>query len=375
LIRQIHFINFCRKFAVNTVFFLVPLYFLKIGLNGWQIGVVMSFFAFAPLLFSFPAGWINDRLSIMRVIQGALFALTLLFLALARIQNFFALAVLFLFLGIANNALDVSMNSLYFKDEAEIDLNKKFGRFNFWLSLGTATGILIAGFLIYYTNFQALLTVYALFVFTVFLSIRNFNQAKFEVVPLGEYKLNLFRKKTILFSILIFVLALHWGVEGTVYSPFLKKHFALNNLQLTFYVSFALFFLALSSFSIGLLRFNPQLNKHLFLLAMLLSGLGLIFMVQNNVYLSFLFRCVHEIGDGFLGALVLLFISRQFEKRSIGGSSGALLAIQTMGHMAGALFFSPLGYKVGLQYPFFVAGSLLVANSVFGYFVFRSEKY
>lgn len=373
--RQIHFINFSRKFAVNTVFFLVPLYFLKIGLNGWQIGIIMSFFAFAPLLFSFPAGWINDRLSIMRVTQGALFALTLLFLALARIQNFFALAALFLFLGIANNALDVSTNSLYFKDETEIDLNRKFGRFNFWLSLGTATGILIAGFLTYYANFQVLLTVYALFMFTVFLSIRNFNQVKFEVVPLREYKLNLFRKKTILFSILIFVLASHWGVEGTVYSPFLKKHFALNNLQLAFYVSFALFFLALSSFSIGLLRFNPQLNKRLFLLAMLLSGLGLIFMVQNNVYLSFLFRCVHEIGDGFLGALVLLFISRQFEKRSIGGSSGALLAIQTMGHMVGALFFSPLGYKVGLQYPFFVAGSLLVADSVFGYFVFRSQKY
>jgi MFS family permease len=375
LTRQIHFINFSRKFAVNTVFFLVPLYFLKIGLNGWQIGIIMSFFAFAPLLFSFPAGWINDRLSIMRVTQGALFALTLLFLALARIQNFFALAALFLFLGIANNALDVSTNSLYFKDETEIDLNRKFGRFNFWLSLGTATGILIAGFLTYYANFQVLLTVYALFMFTVFLSIRNFNQVKFEVVPLREYKLNLFRKKTILFSILIFVLASHWGVEGTVYSPFLKKHFALNNLQLAFYVSFALFFLALSSFSIGLLRFNPQLNKRLFLLAMLLSGLGLIFMVQNNVYLSFLFRCVHEIGDGFLGALVLLFISRQFEKRSIGGSSGALLAIQTMGHMVGALFFSPLGYKVGLQYPFFVAGSLLVADSVFGYFVFRSQKY
>jgi MFS family permease len=373
--RQIHFINFSRKFAVNTVFFLVPLYFLKIGLNGWQIGVVMSFFAFAPLLFSFPAGWINDRLSMMRVIQGALFALTLLFLALARIHNFFALATLFLSLGIANNALDVSMNSLYFKDETEKDLNQKFGRFNFWLALGTATGILLAGFLTYYANFQVLLTVYALFVFAVFLSIRNFNQAKFEVVPLREYKLNLFRKKTILFSILIFVLASHWGVEGTVYTPFLKKHFGLNNLQLAFYVSFALFFLALSSFSIGLLRFNPQLNKRLFLLAMLLSGLGLIFMVQTNVYLSFLFRCVHEIGDGFLGALVLLFISRQFEKRSIGGSSGALLAIQTMGHMAGALFFSPLGYKVGLQYPFFVAGALLVANSAFGYFVFRSEKY
>ena len=66
-IRRIHLINFSRKLTVNTVFFLIPLYFLKIGLNGWQIGFIVSLYGFAPLLFSFPTGWLNDRFSIIRI--------------------------------------------------------------------------------------------------------------------------------------------------------------------------------------------------------------------------------------------------------------------------------------------------------------------
>lgn len=49
--RQIHLINFCRKLAVNTLFFLIPLHFIKIGLGWWQIGTIVSLFAFAPILF------------------------------------------------------------------------------------------------------------------------------------------------------------------------------------------------------------------------------------------------------------------------------------------------------------------------------------
>ena len=133
--KKIHLINFSRKLTVNTVFFLIPLYFLKIGFNGWQIGAIVSLFALAPLLFSFPIGLINDRISINRVIQSALLLQSMIFLMIGLTDNFFLMAAIFLLLGIANNALDVSTNSLYFKDETDIDLNKKYGLLAFWLSL------------------------------------------------------------------------------------------------------------------------------------------------------------------------------------------------------------------------------------------------
>jgi len=374
-IRRIHLINFSRKLTVNTVFFLIPLYFLKIGLNGWQIGFIVSLYGLAPLLFSFPTGWINDRFSIIRIIQAALAILSLLFLLIGWTANFYLLAIIFLLLGMANNALDVSLNSLYYKDETQMDLNKKYSLLAFWLALGTATGTFLGGVLTHYYDFRMMFFIYSIFLLIVLLAVKNIGQEIFFAVPLKEYRLNLFNRKTILFAVMIFVLTLHWGAEGTVYSPFLREFFGLNNLQISLYISLPLFALALSSFFIGLMKYNDLKNKNFFLSAMFLSGIGHIFMVNNNVYLSFFFRVVHEIGDGFLGALVVLYISRLFEKRSIGGSSGVLLATMTLGHMVGALVFSPLGQNVGLQYPFLISGFLLVLNTGFAYFVFRKVQY
>jgi len=374
-IRRIHLINFSRKLTVNTVFFLIPLYFLKIGLNGWQIGFIVSLYGLAPLLFSFPTGWINDRFSIIRIIQAALAILSLLFLLIGGTANFYLLAIIFLLLGMANNALDVSLNSLYYKDETQMDLNKKYSLLAFWLALGTATGTFLGGVLTHYYDFRMMFFIYSIFLLIVLLAVKNIGQEIFFAVPLKEYRLNLFNRKTILFAVMIFVLTLHWGAEGTVYSPFLREFFGLNNLQISLYISLPLFALALSSFFIGLMKYNDLKNKNFFLSAMFLSGIGHIFMVNNNVYLSFFFRVVHEIGDGFLGALVVLYISRLFEKRSIGGSSGVLLATMTLGHMVGALVFSPLGQNVGLQYPFLISGFLLVLNTGFAYFVFRKVQY
>jgi len=375
LIRKIHLINFSRKLTVNTIFFLIPLYFFKIGMNGWQIGFIVSLYGFAPLLFSFPTGWINDRFSIIIIIQGALAALSMLFLLIGCTANFYLLAIIFLLLGIANNALDVSLNSLYYKDETDMDLNKKYSLLAFWLAFGTAIGTFLGGVLTHYYDFRMMFFIYSVFLLIILLGVKDIGQEKFYVVPLKAYRLNLFNRKTILFAVMIFVLSLHWGAEGTVYSPFLREFFRLNNLQISLYISLPLFALALSSFFIGLVKYNDQKNKNFFLSAMFLSGIGHIFMVNNNVYLSFFFRVVHEIGDGFLGALVILYISRLFEKRSIGGSSGILLATMTLGHMVGALIFSPLGQNVGLQYPFLISGSLLVLNTAFTFIVFKKVRY
>ena len=83
----IHVINFGRRTALNAFFVLVPLYLLSIGFNGWQIGAVSSLFAFAPLAFSFPVGWVNDRLSIKGLIRGALAVQGVLFLLLSQVQG------------------------------------------------------------------------------------------------------------------------------------------------------------------------------------------------------------------------------------------------------------------------------------------------
>ena len=373
--KLVHLVNFSRKLAINSVFFLAPLYFLRLGFSGWQIGVITSLYAFAPLLFSFPTGWLNDRLSIKEVIRAALALLSVLFLLMSRVQEFLPLACMFLLLGLANNALDVSINNLYYKDETIIDPNKKYSRLVFWQALGTAAGPFLGGIVITTWSFPTLFVFFALSLLLLQALVRPLNHVRFGVVPLKVYRRNLLNKKTILFSIMLFVIGLHWGVEGTVYSPFLKRYFNLTTFDLSIYISLSLFILALSSFLIGLIKHDVRVNKRLFLFSMLLSGSGLVLMVNPSLLLSFFFRVIHETGDGFLGALVVLFVSRLFERESIGGSSAILLTVMTLGHMVGALAFSSLGFHFGLTYPFLVAGLLLVANSAFGIYCFRRVEY
>jgi len=371
----IHVINFGRRTALNAFFVLAPLYLLNIGFNGWQIGAVTSLFAFAPLAFSFPVGWVNDRFSIKGIIRGALALQGALYLLLSQVSGFLPLAVIFLLLGLGNNALDVSINNYFYKNGEEENPNRKYSRLVFWSNLGTAVGPLLGGALIAWSSFSVMFAVFAGFLALLQVFVGPLRQGRFALVSIRAYGRNLIRKNTVLFSTMIFVIGLHWGVEGTVYSPFLKNNLGLTTLRLSLYVTLALAALALSSLLIGRIPFDLKLNKRLFTLSMLLSGAGLALMVIPVLPVSFAFRVIHEIGDGFLGALVVLFISRLFEKDSIGGSSALLMAVMTTGQMAGALIFSSMGYRFGLIYPFLVAGSLLTLNAGFARFCFRRAEY
>jgi len=371
--RRIHLINFVRKFAVAAVFFLAPLHFLRLGFGGLAIGVIVSCFAAAPILFAFPTGWINDRFSIKRVILVALLAQSVLFIAIGHMKHAAGMAVLFLLVGLANSALDVSINSLYYKDPSEENPNRKYGRYILWLSLGPAAGILFGGILIFSSGFPLLMMVFGAITALAAFSLRGIDGEKFSVVEIREYRADIFNRRVLAFSLFLFILALHWGVEGTVYSPFLRRGLGLDDFQVALFISMAYLSLAASSLLISRLKFDTRRNRVLFLLGMMLSGIGLALMAQGDVRLSFFFRVVHEAGDGLLAVLSILYISSLFEKRTIGGSAGILSALQTAGQMAGALIFSWLGFRSGLEYPFFVAGALLIVNAALGLFALPQE--
>jgi MFS family permease len=371
----IHVINFGRRLAVNAFFILVPLHLLNLGFSGWQIGAAGSLFAFAPLLFAFPIGWANDRFAIKEIIRAALALLSALLVVLGRVRGFLPMALVFLLLGVGNNALDVSINSFYYKNGEDANPNKKYSRLVFWSALGTALGPGLAGLVISSSGYPTMFMALAVFLIVLQVFVSPLTRVPFGFVPLRAYRGDLLRKNTLLFSVLIFVIGLHWGLEGTVYSPFLKTILHLSTLSASLYISLALLGVALSAWLIGLIKFDLLLNKRIFILSTILSGAGLALMTIPSLPVSFGFRVMHEIGDGFLGALVVLFISRLFEKESIGGSSGLLITVMTTGQMVGALVFSSMGFRFGLAYPFLVSGSLLVANGGFARYCFRRAEY
>jgi MFS family permease len=372
---KVHLLNFTRKLAITSVLFLAPLHFLKIGFNGWQIGVLVSVWAVAPLLMSFPIGRINDRVSMAGVVRAGMLVQALCLAALAFVRSFPVTAALFLIAGAANNALDVSLQSLFYKDETEMDQNRKYGFYAFWMNLGPAVGVLGGAVVMELGGFRALLLVFAGISFLDFLAVRGFAGQRFHAVSMRDYGRDLFRPRTLAFVLFVFLLAVHWAVEGTVYGPFLDKGLGLKGMLTPLYIGGGLLMMAFSALYFGRAEFRPARNKRRMFLAMGVSGVGLMLMTLRPPALSFGFRLVHEAGDGALGVLIAVFVSRLFAKKSIGGSAGMVLSVQILGQMVGGLLLAPLGFRYGLEIPFLVGGGLLLANAVYGALVFRRIPY
>lgn len=364
--RRVFAINYVRTLAVTTVGFLAPLRFLELGFGGAAIGLVIALFASAPMLFSFPTGWLNDRASIRAIMRAALIAMAGVFAAMGFIRGVAPMAAAFLLLGVANAAFNVSINSLTFKDRTETDPNRKYGRYVGWLSLGPPTGLLIGSFVSRFAGFRALFLVMAVLAAAAATAVRGLGEEKFAAVSLRDYRVSVLNRRTLLFSAFLVFYALHWGTELTVYGPFLRTRQGLSDSEVALFMAAAYLALAGSAFLVGRLKFDPARNRRLFLAGMTISGLGLVLMTVGDVRLSFLFRFIHEGGDGAMGALAILTMSRLFGSRTIGGSAGLLLALQTSGHMAGSLLFSWLGFRAGLHVPMIVAGAVLIANAAFG---------
>jgi len=372
---RIHFLNFTRKLAITSVLFLAPLHFIKLGYNGWQIGAIISAWAVAPLLMSFPIGRINDRVSMAGVIRGGIIVQALCLAALAFARIFPVTAAIFLVAGAANNALDVSVQSLFYKDETEMDQNRKYGRYAFWMNLGPAVGVLSGAIFVERGGYRAMLLVFAGISLIDVLAVRGFAGQKFHAVSMRDYGRDLLRPKTLGFALFVFLLAVHWAVEGTVYSPFLEKNLGLTGIRTPLYIGGGLLVMAFVALLFGREEFRPERNKRWMFLAMGVSGAGLMLMTLRPPALSFGFRVLHEAGDGALGVLIAVFVSRLFAKKSIGGSAGLMLSVQILGQMAGGLLLTPLGFSYGLAIPFLVGGGLLVANAVYGALIFRRVPY
>ncbi|HSA95315.1 MAG TPA: MFS transporter [Acidobacteriota bacterium] len=364
--RRVHAVNFVRTMALVTAVFLAPLRFLELGFGGGAIGTIVALLAAAPIVFAFPTGWLNDRLSMKKVIGGGLLAMASAIAAVALVRSVVPMAAAFLLLGVANSAVNVSISSLYYKDGREPDTNRKYGRFVGWLSLGPPTGLVLGSLVIRAAGLQALLGALAALTALAALAVPGLGDEKFSAVSIREYRFSLVNRRTLLFSAFLVLLALHWGTEQTVYGPFLRDHLGLGDSGVALYMAGAYLGLALAAFLVGRLRDSPVRDRRLFLLGMVLSGAGLILMTARPLPLSFAFRFLHECGDGLMGAFTVLTISRLFAKQTIGGCAGMLTALQTSGHMAGALAFSWLGFRAGLQVPMIVAGAILLANAAFG---------
>lgn len=174
---------------------------------------------------------------------------------------------------------------------------------------------------------------------------------------LFEYKRDIFKKKVLLFMLSVFLFSLHYGAEMTSYSLFLKNNFNLDLGTMGLYMASAIVLLAVAQIYFGKKVQKGMNPKHVFYFGLLVSGIGhILFSIQSDVWISFIFRCIHEIGDGAMIFSIFYGIVKIFNIERIGGNSSIVSLTSILGVSIGSFIFGPLGEHFGYYLPLLITG-------------------
>lgn len=335
----------------------VPIFLISKEYSGFEIGLFIGLANLMAIVTTLPAGFANDRIKSKKIVISALIITLFYYLGLLTVENSVILAIAFILGGIGRNLFNVSIDSLAFR---KLDKKKSSLKMGNYLSITTGFAVLghiIGGNAISAFGFEntiiGILTLFILAIITaLFLPITETYQAK-----LFEYKRDIFKKEVLMFILIIFLFALHLGAELTSYSPFLQQNFKIDTGQIGFFVAGAGLFLIISQqfFSRRVQKgFDP---KKVFYFGLIVAGIGhILFSIQTDVWWSFAFRCLHELGDGAMFFSIYYGIVKIFNVERIGGNSSIITLTTVIGTSTGAFIFGPLGAEYGYYLPLFITG-------------------
>jgi MFS family permease len=300
---------YIKHVIFQLTFFYFPIYLNDNGFSGFQIGILMSIFSITGLIILFPAGILNDRFLSRSLLFISFLIGALCYFGILVSNIFIVMAIIFFFLGVNNNLSTTSFNSLIYKT-INNSKAKALGNLTFARSLGSASGLLISSIILLKLGFNLLFVIAALLSIILALFCLNLPKTKTKFVSILQYKTNFLRKEVIFFAIIMFLNAIHWGAEHTVYSLFLKNNLNLGWLGMGIYMSIPIIILAITAKKIGIKLSKKKDFNSILTFGLLFSGTGHILMSITPLAISFSFRILHEIGDAMIMVVMLVGIAK-----------------------------------------------------------------
>ncbi|VVB58563.1 Major Facilitator Superfamily protein [Candidatus Anstonella stagnisolia] len=359
---------FSKTFVSNATRFYLPLFFVSMGLAGWQNGVLLSIASLCALLFSFFSGYISDTFSTKKAISAGILLLFLFNIGMLFAQGFFTVLPLMLFAGFGSTLLLICADAYILKIKTKKE-GEKFGKSSFSNFMGSATGLFVLGALLFFFNFHAIFAFNALVLCVVYLRSRSLDEIKVSEQHPHHYMRDFSNRPMLLISIVLFLMALHWGAEATSYALFLKTNLGLDALGSGLYMSIPIVILAFAAFLTGKQVDKPKFNvTHWLFLGMLLSGLFHILMTVPILPFSFAMRIFHEIGDAIIDVIVYVGLSKVLPSKRLAGGFGLLISIMLFGEFAGTLIFGYLGGIYGYAFPLAASGAITLLSLCIAYY-------
>lgn len=339
----------------------VPIYFQELGLSGIQTGIYFAFTSAAALLLALPVGVSSDRMSIAKILALGL-ALTAIHRLGFLVSRTFAWFCLYALLGsFGARFYGTAIQALFFKLSGD-ENRQKTGYYMLTHFASSAVGMVLGGWLIQRFDFRAS------FLFGL---VGNLLMALFALrlpkndtvqIELAEYKRAVLQPNVLLLTGIFFLSSLHWGAEQTSYLPFLKQNLGLSIFDSSLYVATALFCVGSGTY-LGSWLLERKLVKDLptlLWIGLLMGGVFHILMTVPHVGLSLVFRCLHEIGDGFAFLVYYHGIAKVFRLEKIGGCAAFVSLWMAVGALFGSLIYGWMGARFGHHWPLIMSGILLI---------------
>ncbi|MCX7959418.1 MAG: MFS transporter, partial [Deltaproteobacteria bacterium] len=296
-----------------------------------------------------------------RLAVSGLIIMILSFLLLYLARTFTAVLLLMVMIGGTRELFRISLETFVFKSNEIETMPVSLGNYHGPRMLGLFAGMLLSALILNSVSFREFfLIISAGLVVPVILTL-YLPDVQVSKSGANEYKRELIRPQVIVFMIFCFNFTSHWGAEYVNYGLFLKNNLLLSNSDSALYMSFEFLLIGITVPFFGR-YYRSFRTEYSTPFALLLSGTGHIFMVNNNVWVSLLFRGVHGIGDGLLIIISYMIIAENFSKERIGGLNAAINFVMMAGMLLGSVIYGYLGENLGSGLSLVISGVVTIVS-------------
>lgn len=355
---------FVFRTLLFITYFFFPIHLKNIGFTGWEIGVLMGVDSLMSLLTTLPLGISNDLVASRKLIAGSFIVLAGAYFMLPSATLFFVLIGVFILLGTCNTLAQISMKSLIYKTAETNCKGRRFSIMGFAEHAGIACGAFIGGLLLISFSYNMIFRITGVFFLLITPLIVLLPKTLTHIFEPATYRKELFKRDVIIFSIITFFYAYHWGAEKTVYALFLKESLGFSQTGIGVIIGVTVIILACAVLVYGkLLDKNITSMKKLMVSGLWLSAGGHILLaLSQTAAQAYFFRTIHEIGDASFMLFSYVMTSNLFSRSRVGGGSGFIGQVAVMGTFAGALASGIMLQHFGPRVPMIVAGMLSLAD-------------
>jgi MFS family permease len=368
------FLAFSFYMLSKIGFFYFPVHLRHIGFSGLEIGLITAAGFLAAAMSFLPSGFFHDRKSVKKAILFSLAVLCIFHVFFSFSPVFILMIPVFFLGGVGLHTGTNSFQNYFFKQKKGTGDGVRFGLFSIAKCAGISFGILIVSILAFLFDFGfVLLLIAAGFALLFFFSLR-IEDTQAHATLAVEYKNDLLSKEPIFFSILFFLVALHWGAEATSYGLFLQNNLGFDFFSMGLYIAASVLVVGASAYFFGKRIDNAKIGfRRVFLAGLFISGFFHILMTVPDPFFSFLFRAIHEFGDGMIEISFFLWVSRRFQVERVAGNVSIIMTAMLISQVIGSVFFGWLGSSYGYHLPLIVSGATSVFAGVL--FMVFGKKY